>query len=515
MRNRKREYAVFAAAMAAALLLVMVTFSINGVFRRMQTVCEPDVSMLYRVTDGLHVATVAVYLTAILYTVSLYMSKPSETYLLYFCIYASMMLLWAVLIKMDRSKAAVFWVECVLYIFLGIFSMRLCQALTHAQLPEKLAWIEKRMFYPVSALWIAVFILANEIRCKPLLAFALLTPYVICVYILSCAVTQKRRGSMVLLAAMTMVAGMRPSIMPDTFAVIYGEESIVMQILRENMRIFELLFVLAAMLYVNREFAWQFAEKERLAAHLDELVQERTKELLDVQQQRQSMMLNIFHDVRTPLAVMRGALDTMEADPASSGAMLPLISSRLAFVTELTGDLFLAAKLEDGQVMLTCSRVNLSDVVLEQGQQAQPIAEREGIHLLVEAEAGLTVWGERKRLAQIAQNLVTNALHYTPAGGEVRLSLSSEGGEAVLRVCDSGKGISKEDQVHIFDRYFHTTAQSKHESSGLGLTIARDLTVLHRGRLFVESEVGKGTTFIAHFALLEEERGNEHGRSMA
>ena len=165
--------------------------------------------------------------------------------------------------------------------------------------------------------------------------------------------------------------------------------------------------------------------------------------------------------------------------------------------------------------MLTCSRVNLSDVVLEQGQQAQPIAEREGIHLLVEAEAGLIVWGERKRLAQIAQNLVTNALHYTPAGGEVRLSLSSEGGEAVLRVCDSGKGISKEDQVHIFDRYFHTTAQSKHESSGLGLTIARDLTVLHRGKLFVESEVGKGTTFIAHFALLEEERGNEHGRSMA
>ena len=511
MMKEKKAWPVFGAAMAAVMALIACTFMINGALMRAQAVCPPDTAALIAFTDWMHVTTVAVYLTAILYTVSLYMNKPSEKYLLNFCGYALMMLLWALLIKMDRGIALVFWTECVLYIFLGVYSMKLCQALTHVRLPQSLSWIDKTAFYPAAAAWVAVFIAANEIHNKPVLALTLLTPYVICVYILSCAAAQKRRGSMVLLCAMTLVTGLRPSIMPDTFAVVYGPESTVMKILRENMRVFELIFVLAAMLYVNREFAWQFAEKERLAAHLDELVQERTQKLVDLQQQRQSMMMNIFHDVRTPLAVMRGALDTIEADPASAERMLPLIASRLGFVTELTGDLFLAAKLEDHQVMLTCSRVSLSEIACEQGQQARRLAEREGIQLRVQVQDGLTVWGERLRLAQIVQNLLTNAFHYTPEGGHVSLTLHEEDGEAVLCVGDSGKGISKEDQAHIFDRYFHTTAQSKHESSGLGLTIARDLTALHRGTLTVSSEVGQGTTFTARFALLDhQERGNSH-----
>ena len=98
-------------------------------------------------------------------------------------------------------------------------------------------------------------------------------------------------------------------------------------------------------------------------------------------------------------------------------------------------------------------------------------------------------------------------MHYTPRGGLVRLTLAREGGEAVLRVSDTGKGIAPEDQKHIFDRYFHTTAQTKHESSGLGLTIARELTLLHRGTLSVESELERGTTFIARFALLDAADG--------
>lgn len=508
MRREKRArenqpMELFVAAMLLAALVFAIMLGMNAWLRGIQAQQEPDTVLFYRITGRLHIATIAVYLTAILYTVSLYMSKPSEKYLLYFCSYALMMLLWALLIKLDRNLPVVFWTECVLYIFLGVFSMKLCQELTHARLAGWLAWVESPCFYPIAAVWVAVFIAANELHCKLILAGALLIPYAICVYILSCAVVQKRCGSVVLLAAMTLMTGLRPSIMPDTFSVIFGEESIVMRIFRENMRIYELIFVLAAMLYVNREFAWQFAEKERLAAHLDELVQERTQKLIDAQQQRQSMMMNIFHDIRTPLTVMRGALDAIEANPACMNEMLPLISSRLQFVSELTGDLFLAAKLEDGQVMITCSRVDLSRTVTEQGEQAMQLAEKAQIALKMQVEPELSVWGERMRLAQIAQNLLTNAIHYTPKGGTVSLMLTREDGDAVLRVRDSGKGISPEEQVHIFDRYFHTTAENKHESSGLGLTIARELTHLHRGTLNVHSELGQGTTFIARFALLE------------
>lgn len=514
-RNGLRAGAVFAGAMAGAVLIFAVTLYANSVLRSRGALSDAQTTMLYRLTDWLHVGTIAVYLTAILYTLSLYRGKPSEKYLLHFGTYAAMMLAWALLIKMDRTSAAVFWAECVLYIFVGVFSMKMCFGLTKPSLPRALAWVGRPVFYPVSIVWVGAYIASYELGIKPLVAAVLLVPYAVCLYILSCAVTQKRRMAFVLLAAMTLVTGLRPSVMPDTLFVVYGPESEFMRILRENMRVYELFFVLAAMLYVNREFAWQFSEKERLAAHLDELVQERTQKLIDVQQQRQSMMLNIFHDVRTPLAVMRGALDTIGAHPESSERMLELIDSRLSFVTELTSELFLAAKLEDKQVLLTCSRIDLSEVIAEQGEQAKRLAAEADVSLTTQVKPGLFVWGERMRLAQIAQNLLTNAFHYTPAGGRVELTLAREGGEAVLRVRDSGKGISKEDQAHIFDRYFHTTAQNKHESSGLGLTIARELTALHRGTLDVESAPGAGTTFIAHFALLEEEKGNEHAGNMA
>ncbi len=320
---------------------------------------------------------------------------------------------------------------------------------------------------------------------------------------LYCAIVLQLPWYVCLLAAMVLLMGLRPCVMFFSVDALFMRESLSFYIVRTRTRAHDIILVLAAMLFVNREFAWQFAEKERLAAHLDELVRERTQKLMDMQAQRQSVMLNIFHDIRTPLTVMRGALDVIEASPEAVGTMVPLISSRLRFVTELTGDLFLVAKLEDGQVMLTCARVDLSAVAREQGEQTAQLAREAGVTLETEIEPGLVIWGERLRLSQIAQNLLTNAVHYTPRGGLVRLTLAREGGEAVLRVSDTGKGIAPEDQKHIFDRYFHTTAQTKHESSGLGLTIARELTLLHRGTLSVESELERGTTFIVRFALLD------------
>lgn len=498
----------FAVALTAVITLVGAILYLNVWLRSLEAVHNVDAAALLMLTDRLNWATAAMYATAIIYSVSLYRCKPTETYLLYFCAYACIMLAWALLIKLDRTASVVIWSEYFLYVYCGVFGMKLCSGLTRAALPGLLSWIEKPCFYPVSAAWVLAYIGANRLGVNALKALILLSPYVICLYILSCAAAQHRRGAVILLAAMTLLVGMRPSLMPDTFSQVFGKESLVMKIMRENMRIHEMLFVLAAMLYVNREFAWQFAEKERLAAHLDELVQERTKRLIDAQAQRQSMMLNIFHDVRTPLTVMRGALDAMKVNPASSEAMLPLISSRLDFVTELTDDLFLAAKLEDKQVLITCSRVSLSEVALEQAEQARRLASEAGIRLEADIEPGLVVWGEKRRLAQIAQNLLTNAVHYTQRGGIIAVTLKREADRAVLRVRDSGKGISPEEQTHIFDRYFHTTAANKHESSGLGLTIAHELTLLHRGTLTVESEIGRGTTFVAAFALLDEERGN-------
>ena len=111
--------------------------------------------------------------------------------------------------------------------------------------------------------------------------------------------------------AMVLLMGLRPCVMFFSVDALFMRESLSFYIVRTRTRAHDIILVLAAMLFVNREFAWQFAEKERLAAHLDELVRERTQKLMDMQAQRQSVMLNIFHDIRTPLTVMRGALDVI------------------------------------------------------------------------------------------------------------------------------------------------------------------------------------------------------------
>ena len=112
------------------------------------------------------------------------------------------------------------------------------------------------------------------------------------------------------------------------------------------------------------------------------------------------------------------------------------------------------------------------------------------------------MWGDQIRLQQILQNLLTNAIHYTPAGGSITVSSRVEAGAALVSVRDTGCGIAPEDQAAVFDRYFHTTTSSKHDSTGLGLTIAQELAHLHHGEILLESEVGKGSCFTLKLPLL-------------
>ena len=125
-----------------------------------------------------------------------------------------------------------------------------------------------------------------------------------------------------------------------------------------------------------------------------------------------------------------------------------------------------------------------------------------GITLHAETATPLPVWGDQVRLQQAVQNLVTNAIHYTPVGGSVQVTCREYAGNALVRVQDTGYGIAPEEQKAVFDRYFHTTAQTKHDSTGLGLTIAQELARLHHGELTLESELGKGSCFTLVLPLL-------------
>jgi len=227
------------------------------------------------------------------------------------------------------------------------------------------------------------------------------------------------------------------------------------------------------------------------------------------------MILNITHDLRTPLFVIKNCLGVVEENPQALPEMLPILQQRSEFVSSLTEDLFLLVKLEEGKLMLNQQREDLSQLLEELSRMSFIQAEEKKIRLTQDLLPEVYVWGDRVRLQQIFQNLITNAFHYTPSGGEisVRMELLAkdvvilEEGEADfpgyvrVTVRDSGKGISPADAEHIFDRYFHTKAENKHDSSGLGLSIAKELTLLHHGTIDFTSEEGEGTEFCVTLPL--------------
>ena len=117
------------------------------------------------------------------------------------------------------------------------------------------------------------------------------------------------------------------------------------------------------------------------------------------------------------------------------------------------------------------------------------------MRLTLEERDRCIAWGDELRLEQALQNLVTNALHHTPAGGVVTVRLCAEGSEACLEVRDTGPGIPPEEQDKVFLRYYRSPEAKRRGSSGLGLSIAREIVVQHQGRITLASRPGVGAVF--------------------
>ena len=262
-----------------------------------------------------------------------------------------------------------------------------------------------------------------------------------------------------------------------------------------------LIFVFCCMLMINRRFAGKYREAEMLAHTLEIKVQERTAELTRQQQRLQNITTNIFHDLRTPLFIMKGCLEQLRAGDRRE-EYLETAENRLQFMTGLVNDLFSAIKLENGTTLMDTEPVDLGALLrrVEKGVSLQ--AREKGVALGCQCLPGSAlVWGDEVRLEEAFQNLVTNAIYYTAAQGRVDIRLEREGDMLAVRVSDTGCGISPEERDKIFERYYISKYRSRHDSSGLGLSIAKSIIQLHHGALQVESQVGQGTVMIVR--LLE------------
>jgi signal transduction histidine kinase len=182
-------------------------------------------------------------------------------------------------------------------------------------------------------------------------------------------------------------------------------------------------------------------------------------------------------------------------------ALLQDESQRLS---RLVGDLLDLSRLEGERPELTT--VPMARVVAEETDRLRPSADAAGLRLVVGPLAEASVLGAEADLGLLVNNLVDNAIHYTPHGGEVRVSLSIEGETAVLEVVDTGMGIASRDLDRIFERFYRADPARSRQTggTGLGLSIVRHVAELHGGEVLVRSVLGSGSTFTVVLPVVRE-----------
>lgn len=217
-------------------------------------------------------------------------------------------------------------------------------------------------------------------------------------------------------------------------------------------------------------------------------------------QVKDSFVASVSHELRTPLTSIHGyaqlLLEGDDLDPQVR-AHLAIISRNTSRLQRLVDDLLHTAQMdEDGLHVERCD-TDLGEVVREAVLAAGPAADAQGVTLGVSAPEGLVVRVDPQRMAQVVDNLVSNAVKYTPAGGAVAVSVSRDGNRVEIAVSDTGVGIDAADRDRLFTRFFRArhSAEQEIQGVGLGLNITRSIVEAHGGRIEVDSEVGRGSTF--------------------
>lgn len=219
-------------------------------------------------------------------------------------------------------------------------------------------------------------------------------------------------------------------------------------------------------------------------------------------------LADVGHELRTPLTVIKGNVALMRRVGGADEESLDGIESEVDRLTRLVGDLLLLAQAESGKLPLDQRLVELDSLLLEVLGQMRVLA-RDRLRLRISEIDQVLVCGDQDRLKQVLVNLIGNAIQYTPLGGEVNLSLAKTDIQAKLTVSDTGPGIPAEDLPHIFERFYRAekarTRSPNGKGFGLGLSIAYWIVRNHGGRIEVDSQVGRGTTFCIWLPLAREE----------
>lgn len=246
-------------------------------------------------------------------------------------------------------------------------------------------------------------------------------------------------------------------------------------------------------------------ELGELAASFNQM----SSDLARMTQQRRQMTADIAHELRTPLSVVLGYTEALsDGKLPGTPAVFETMHGEARLLSHLIDDLRTLSLVEAGELPLNRQPCRPQAILERTAAAHAALADQKDIALVVDAGPDLpAISVDRERMAQVLGNLVSNALRYTQAGGQIRLSATAGQDQVLLRVQDTGQGIAPEELPLIFDRFYRgDKSRSQVEGeSGLGLAIAKSIVEAHDGRIGVESAMGSGTTFTITLPRLAED----------
>jgi len=217
---------------------------------------------------------------------------------------------------------------------------------------------------------------------------------------------------------------------------------------------------------------------------------------------RRELVANVSHELKTPVAAIRGLLELMEDDsmPAEDRReFVRLMSAESARLQRLVEEQLQLARLDSGGLPLEREPMDLAATIRATARPRAVLAEREGVALCVEASSPVPMDGDPARLEQVLLILLDNAARHTPPGGTITVQAHVQGADAVMSVSDNGEGIAADAIDSVFDRFYRADAARERvdqQGAGLGLAIARGIVRAHGGDITVRSEPGRGSVFI-------------------
>lgn len=234
---------------------------------------------------------------------------------------------------------------------------------------------------------------------------------------------------------------------------------------------------------------------------LSETFNTMSEKLETLDQSRNQFVSNASHELKTPLATMKIMLETLIYQPEMGEELrtefMQDINSEIDRLSLIISDLLTLVQMDTKNTKLHRTNLTLGDVVTQTAHRLSPMAQNKKQELNFRILDACPMYADESKLTQVVYNLMENAVKYSSTGGKVDVVLKKSGRDAILEVTDNGPGIPKEDQSHIFDRFYRVDkARSRGTGgTGLGLSIVHQIVLLHGGEISVTSEEGQGSTF--------------------